>query len=97
MKRSKLLEALLVLALAVGFIVLMLILAGCNDVTRDSGTPLEGVESQQHTEVHQGHDDVPNIVYTCAGEFGWALTANSANGRGQLVRFEAYDTKCGPQ
>lgn len=73
-------------------------LTGCSATLQDRsdglGSEPDTVSDTTDVTVYRNADDVPNVAYFCAGDYGWASTMNTSTGRGELHRFEEYDSIC---
>jgi len=86
--------ALLAVPLALG-----LALTGCATANQDrssgSGTQPDKYSDTSNVELFRNADNIPNVAYFCAGDFGWASTlSNDGTSAPQLVRFTEYDSIC---
>lgn len=77
-----------------------LALTGCTpaanqDRSGGAGSLPDALYDTQLVELYRNADNIPNIAYFCAGDFGWAATlSNDGTAAPTLVRLESYDAKC---
>lgn len=79
-----------------------LTLTGCSAANMDrssgAGSEADNVSDTSLVEVYRNADNIPNVAYFCAGEFGWASTlSNDGNSAPSLIRLPEYDSKCADQ
>jgi hypothetical protein len=88
------------LALTAG---LALALTGCvptanQDRSGGAGKLPDSLYDTQAVELYRNADNIPNVAYFCAGDYGWAATlSNDSTSSPTLVRFESYDSTCADQ
>lgn len=86
---------------AIGLVALSL--TACSPVQnqdRDggAGTDPDSVYDTSLVEIYRNADNVPNVAYFCAGDFGWVSTlSNDGESSPALIRFPEYDAKCADQ
>jgi len=77
-----------------------LTLAGCTppanqDRSAGGGNLPDSLYDTQLVELYRNADNVPNVAYFCAGDYGWASTlSNDSTSAPALIRFPDYDKRC---
>jgi hypothetical protein len=77
-----------------------LTLTGCvptanQDRGGGAGKSPDAVYDTQAVELYRNADNIPNVAYFCAGDYGWASTlSNDSTSSPTLLRFESYDSVC---
>lgn len=75
-------------------------LAGCTptanqDRSAGGGNLPDSLYDTQLVELYRNADNIPNVAYFCAGEYGWTATlSNDSTSAPALVRFPDYDKRC---
>lgn len=63
-----------------------------------AGSAPDSVYDTSLVEIYRNADNVPNVAYFCAGDFGWASTlSNDGTAAPALTRLPEYDSKCADQ
>lgn len=89
-----------ILAIASLTAIFTLALTACGPVQNQDRSGGEGsspdfVYDTELVELYRNADNIPNISYFCAGDYGWASTlSNDSTSAPSLVRFPEYDSRC---
>lgn len=63
-----------------------------------AGSAPDSIYDTSLVEIYRNADNVPNVAYFCAGDFGWASTlSNDGTAAPALTRLPEYDFKCADQ